>query len=116
MAKQRIQNYVFLPGVASSSNAYPDAYWLIEANKTFIKKEAIAYLSATIASDTAVNYNPYAVSLLTLNKPFLLDEMVAWINYQVSNNISPFVGYTYDSAKCRRDLGYMIDAIIYDVR
>ena len=116
MAKQRIQNYVFLPGVASSSNAYPDAYWLIEANKTFIKKEAIAFLSATIASDTAVNYNPYAVTLLTLNKAFLLDEMVAWINFQVSNNISPFVGYTYDASKCRRDLGYMIDAIIYDLR
>lgn len=116
MAKQRIQNYVFLPGVASSSNAYPDAYWLIEANKTFIKKEAIAYLSATIASDTAVNYNPYAVTLLTLNKSFLLDEMVAWINYQVSNSISPFVGYTYDASKCRRDLGYVIDALIYDVR
>jgi len=116
MAKQRLQNYVFLPGVASSSNAYPDAYWLIEANKTFIKKEAIAYLGATIASDTAVNYNPYAVTLLTLNKAFLLDEMVAWINYQVANSISPFVGYTYDASKCRRDLGYMIDAIIYDVR
>jgi hypothetical protein len=116
MAKQRIQNYVFLPGVASSSNAYPDAYWLIEANKTFIKKEAIAFLTATVASDTAVNYNPYAVNLLTLNKSFLQDEMVAWINFQVSNNISPFVGYTYDAAKCRRDLGYMIDALIYDAR
>lgn len=116
MAKQRIQNYVFLPGVASSSNAYPDAYWLIEANKTFIKKEAIAFLGATIVSDTAVNYNPYAVSLLTLNKSFLQDEMVAWINYQVTNGIAPFVGYTYDAGKCRRDLGYIIDALIYDVR
>ena len=39
MSKKRIANYVFQPGVSSSSNAYPKAYSLLLANKDFIKKE-----------------------------------------------------------------------------
>ena len=55
MAKKRIQNYVFLPGVAKSSSAYPNAYSLIESNLNFIKKEAVAYISSRIGTETAAN-------------------------------------------------------------
>ena len=116
MAKKRIQNYVFLPGVAKSSNAYPNAYSLIQSNVNFIKKEAVAYISSRITSETASNFYPNAVTLLTNNKTFLQDEITAWIAAQVSANNAPFIGYTYDSAKCKRDVGYIIDAYIKDIR
>lgn len=116
MAKKRIQNYVFLPGVAKSSNAYPNAYSLIQSNVNFIKKEAVAYISSRITSETASNFYPNAVTLLTNNKTFLQDEITAWIAAQVSANNAPFIGYTYDSTKCKRDVGYIIDAYINDIR
>ena len=110
MAKHRIQNYVFLPGVSSDSNAVPNAYTLIKNNRTFIQKEAIGFIAATIISDNATNLKPFAVTLLTNNKTFLQEEITAWITAQVAGSIAPFVGYTFNLAKCKRDVGYVIDA------
>jgi hypothetical protein len=118
MAKQRIANYVFLPGVSSNSNAYPNAYSLIEANETFIKNEAVAYINANITLDNASNLKPNAVTLLTNNKAFIIDEIIAWVAAQVSAAAigSTWYGYTYSTASCRRDTGLLIDAYIYDIR
>jgi hypothetical protein len=116
MAKKRIQNYVFLPGTASSSNAYPNAYTLLVNNKSFIQKEANTYISNSIATDTAINLNPNAIGLLTNNKEFLKKEIRAYIAARVAASNGPFAGYTYDADKCERDVGYVIDAYIYDLR
>jgi hypothetical protein len=116
MSKQKIHNYVFQPGVGSTSNAYPNAYTLLSANKEFIQKEATAFIAAGIISDNAINLNPNAVSRLTNNKIFLQDEIAAFIQAQVAGNISPFIGYTYNVALCKRDVGYVIDAYIYDIK
>lgn len=116
MSKHRIQNYVFSPGVGSDSNAYPNAYALLQGNRQFIQKEAVAFIATTIASDNATNLNPYAVTLLTNNKTFLQNEITAWIAAQVAGNISPFVGFTYNATKYTRDLGFVIDALIADIR
>lgn len=54
--------------------------------------------------------------LLVSNKTFIQDEIDAWIAVQVAGNISPFTtGFTYDSAACRRDVGFIIDALRYDL-
>jgi hypothetical protein len=54
--------------------------------------------------------------LLSANKAFLQAEITAWIAVQVAGNIPPFSsGFTYDSAACERDVGYIIDAILYDM-
>jgi hypothetical protein len=116
MAKQRIQNYVFLPGVSSSSNAFPNAYSLLTSNKEFLKTEIRAFINAQITTDTASNLYPNAVNLLTNNKAFIIDEIISWVAFRVTNGISPFVGYTYSIASCRRDTGLLLDAIIYDIR
>ena len=116
MSKKRIQNYVFLPGVASSSNAYPDAYTLLTNNKEFIKKEATAFISNSITTDQAINLNINAVTLLTNNKEFLKKEIRAYIASRVTASTGPFAGFTYDADKCERDVGYIIDAYIYDLR
>ena len=116
MAKHRIKNYAFLPGSSSSSNAYPNAYSLLLNNKNFIKKEASQFIANSIVADNLQNTYPNAITLLTNNKEFLKDEITAWIAAQVAGSIAPFVGFTYDAAKCKRDVGYVIDAYIYDIR
>ena len=59
---------------------------------------------------------PKAVALLLANKAFLQAQVVAFINYNITNNIAPYVGYTFASAKCTRDVGYFIDAVAHDLR
>lgn len=188
MAKSKIHNYVFLPGVAKSSNAFPNAYSLLTENINFIKAEAVAYINNQIATDNASNLFPNAVTLLTNNKQFVIDEIIAWIRVRytrtitgtattgfitvssahfysvgdpliVASNVgglvtgttyyvsevgaggspttfkvtatkgsstnvtltntsgqSVQVSYTYSETSCRRDTGFLIDAVIYDVR
>jgi hypothetical protein len=116
MAKQRIQNYVFLPGVSRSENLFPNAHELINDNKEFLKKEASAFIADSIINETLENLFPNAVALLTNNKTFLQEEITAWIAAQVLAGSPSFTGYTYDSAKCKRDVGYVIDAYIHDLR
>jgi hypothetical protein len=53
---------------------------------------------------------------LIANKTFIQDEIDAWIAVQVASGIDPFsTGFTYDVAACRRDVGLIIDALIYDL-
>lgn len=81
MAKKKISNYVFEPGISKDLNLYPNAVALIAANKAFLQA-----------------------------------QVVAFINYNITNNIAPYAGYTYASSKCVRDVGYFIDAILHDLR
>ena len=81
MAKTQIKNYVFKPGIGALDNLYPNAYSLLEDNKSFIQKEA-----------------------------------TAWIQSQVDADEPGFAGYTYNQEKCERDIGYIIDAYLYDLR
>lgn len=61
--------------------------------------------------------NPYTIAALTADKAFLQKEIIAWIAAQVSGNIAPFTtGFTYNSTKCARDVGYIIDALINDIK
>ena len=56
--------------------------------------------------------------LLVANKAFLVSEISAWINAQIAGNIAPFIGFTYggtDQTNCERDVGYIVDAIRYDL-
>ena len=121
MSKKRIANYVFLPGVSSSSNAFPDAYSLLSANIDFIKNEASAFIAEQIIIDSVSNLYPKAVTLLTNNRQFILDEISAWTTAQVAsaNATSVFLGYTYGAteiARCKSEAGRIVDALISDVR
>lgn len=116
MAKKKIENYIFHPGVSKSSNAYPNAYALINSNKNFIIAEAKAYINQQISLDNASNIYPNAVTLLTNNKQFIIDEIIAWVAARVAAGGPIWGGYTYSEASCRRDTGYLIDAYIYDLR
>ena len=81
MAKTQIKNYVFKPGLGRLDNLFPDAYSLLSSNKTFIQKEANAF-----------------------------------IQNKVNQGQVGYVGYTYNAEKCIRDVGYVIDAYLEDLR
>ena len=60
--------------------------------------------------------NQDAVYLIKQNKNFIIAEMYQWMLYQKDNSISPFgPSSTFDEAKTRRDAGYIVDAVVYDL-
>lgn len=59
---------------------------------------------------------PNAARLLELNRRFIQREIVEWTDYQITNGISPFTtDFTYNSIKCERDMGLLVDAFIWDL-
>ena len=59
-----------------------------------------------------------ARTLLIANKAFLVAEVSAWIASRIAGNHAPFVGFTYggtDQTSCERDVGYIVDALRYDL-
>jgi hypothetical protein len=69
----------------------------------------VAVFPSTIgptASNTASIVN--AANLLVLNKELIKAEVIAYIN-------STLAGFIYDKTKCRRDIGYIIDCVSFDL-
>jgi hypothetical protein len=62
------------------------------------------------------NARPNAVDLLENNKVFLQKEISAYIQTQIDAGNPDYTDKTYDIAKCERDAGYVIDALIFDIR
>ena len=61
--------------------------------------------------------NPDATYLLELNRVFIQREVTEFIQNQITNNIAPFTtAFVYDDFKCERDVGFVVDALIYDLR
>jgi hypothetical protein len=61
--------------------------------------------------------NPEATYLLELNRVFIQREVTEFIQNQITNNIAPFTtAFVYDDFKCERDVGFVVDALIYDLR
>ena len=188
MAKTQIKNYVFKPGLGAADNLYPTAYSLLNENKTFIQKEAAAWIADKV--EAAAQYTPtgatYApatgVLVLTIgthnfnvgdairiatggltftcgydnhatehsyprasgvpndlgtdpfyNKPILVESSTTdtvTVNIGISSDTSEHIfvsaldnaisdawwGYTYNTPKCERDIGYNIDAYLKDLR
>ena len=57
-----------------------------------------------------------AVAQLLANKLFLQKELTAWLNVQIAAENSPFVsGFAYNVAKCERDTGLIVNALVYDL-
>ncbi len=59
---------------------------------------------------------PDATNLIARNRQFIQKEVLAWIAAQIAGPIAPFVGgFTYNTAKCERDIGLIIDAVVHDL-
>ena len=66
--------------------------------------------------DTGPNIAPNAVRLLKENKEFIKREAAAWIKNKVDSNDAEFSGFIYDAHKCYRDIGFVLEAYIKDVK
>ena len=65
---------------------------------------------------------PKARRLLELNRRFIQREITEWTDYQITYNtttvpdpLSIWYEFSYDSYKCERDMGLLIDAFIWDL-
>lgn len=58
---------------------------------------------------------PNAISLLESNKRYIQEETIAYIQYNVDNSVAPYVNYTYNAEKCRRDVSYVLEGYISDL-
>jgi hypothetical protein len=68
-------------------------------------------LPPSLASNRTNAYN-----LLVANNVYIQDQTVGWIAAQVSGNIAPFTtAFTYNATTCARDIGYIVEAVIYDI-
>ena len=75
--------------------------------------KSIRYAAEQVEKGTK---NPNARKLLELNRQFIQREIVEWTDNQITNSVAPFTtAFAYDSAKCERDMGYIIDAAIWDI-
>jgi hypothetical protein len=60
--------------------------------------------------------NPDARHLLELNRVFIQREVTEFIQNQIAGNVAPFTtAFVYDDFKCERDVGFTLDAVIYDM-
>jgi len=79
------------------------------------KKQIIDYTFLPAFAPSANAY-PNAYNRLVNNKNYITKMASAFIANQVANNTAPFVNFTYNAEKCERDVGYVLDAIINDLR
>ena len=80
------------------------------------KKQITTYKFVPGNTTPSTNLYSNTFELLDLNKKFIQEEAVAFIAYNVANNISPFVFYTYNESKCRRDISYILEGYLSDLR
>ena len=56
-----------------------------------------------------------AAALLQYNRTFIRSEIIAWINNQIATAGGIWTGFTYNSTLCSRDVGYLVDAVTFDL-
>ena len=107
-------------GVTSLNNAARNAQKYLRENKKFIQQATLDYIGDTFPNlsyaDTNV-INPNAEAILFQNKKFIQEEVTYWINHNVGNagGSGTWSNFDYSSAKCKRDVGYIVDAWINDL-
>lgn len=58
----------------------------------------------------------YASAIIAANKSFIQAETVEFIKQKVLAGAEPFAtDYVYDQAKCERDIGFLLDALRFDL-
>ena len=78
---------LIFPNSVNDSSGLFNASALLQANKTFIKAELIAWINAQILQYTVTTPTPASI----------------WYNF------------TYNTATCSRDTGYIVDALTFDI-
>jgi len=76
----------------------------------------------TLTDPTGGTNNAFTVGffnarrLIESNRQFIVEEIYRWIEVQKAGSLNGFTpGFTYDYLTCQRDVGYILDAIRYDL-
>lgn len=82
MAKKKINDYVFEPGIGFNSNLYPKAYALLVANRSFLQAQVVAFINYNIANNIGV-YNGYTYSSTKCGRDvgFFIDAVAHDLRY-----------------------------------
>ena len=113
-----------LPGVSSSPWAFQKFRRdvVIDGLTTANKLYAYHYLSDTDAPVYTPINNPgnfdAAAALLELNRTFLQKEITAWIDNNISTAGVGSIWYNFEyiKSKCERDIGLIVDSIVFDLK
>jgi len=75
--------------------------------------DPLTFTNPSNATQAVINSKNQLIS----NREFAKAEIIAWINNEIATATigSTFDGFTYNSVKCSRDVGYIIDALTYDL-
>ena len=97
MAKTQLKNYVFKPGLGATDNRYPDAYSLLQQNKTFIQKESAAWIQDQIDAGAAgfVGYT-YNQEKCERDVGYNIDAYLLDIRYGGNENTRNTIKYYWD--------------------
>jgi hypothetical protein len=109
------KGYIFEP-VAVGPGRYYDAYNLIQANRREIQDKSLAAIAVEypdfyFRGDAQTNERSRyydAHRLIVKNKDVIVS--VAW-----TNTVGVYTGISTTQTKCKRDLGYFVDAVATDV-
>ena len=107
-------------GPTTQNTAAYHAQTYLRENKRFIQKAVVDYVDDTfpthVYAKTSVQ-NPNAEAILARNKKFIQEEVTYWINHNVglAGGSGIWNNFDYSSAKCKRDVGYIVDAWINDL-
>ena len=107
-------------GPTTQNTAAYHAQTYLRENKRFIQKAVVDYVNDTFPTHSyAANsvQNPNAEAILAQNKKFIQEEVTYWINHNVgtAGGAGIWNNFDYSSAKCKRDVGYIVDAWINDL-
>lgn len=59
---------------------------------------------------------PNSRYMIEINKAFIQEESIEWMNAQIVGGAGIWAGFTVDDAgKCRRDIGQIVDALLWDL-
>ena len=95
---------ITLPGGSNSASFIRDKLGIVN-NVILSGPQAAPEIKTTGTKDTLV---ANAIELLERNKIFLMNEVVGYVN-------DTYIGFTYNQAKCSRDVGLIVDSIAFDL-
>ena len=105
-----------LLGVTAEASAY-SAFLALADIIIDVIGTGLSTLPAPVAPDSqGGGLLSNAVYLFEANKRFIQEETIAYIQYNVDNNISPYANYTYNAEKCRRDVSYILEGYLSDLK
>jgi hypothetical protein len=74
-------------------------------------------LNVDIPREQESTVSPNFYDLMLFNKDFIIDETVAYLDFlNTRSQLAPGGVYEYDSNKCRRDLTFLLDAFVFDIK